>query len=320
MLPSAIAQFGEYEVVNGRLRVAEDRFNEAHAVATAIGSSDSQRRANTGPAIAAAWRGLDAQATTMIETLERDAHDRGLGMLVSSARHASAILHIGHGRYEAGLAAAVGTDLDPFVATSALPELIEASVRVDDRDLAVDAAERLAVSASAGGTEWGLGMLARGRALISNGKAADELYREAISRLGRCRVVPQLSRTRLLYGEWLRRERRMKDARRELGLARDAFSMMGAEAFAERAAGELRAAGGHQRHRATNALDELTPQEARIAELVSEGSTNPEIAEHLFISRRTVEYHLSHVFAKVGVTSRTELARVLLERPERDPG
>jgi DNA-binding NarL/FixJ family response regulator len=106
----------------------------------------------------------------------------------------------------------------------------------------------------------------------------------------------------------------MKDARRELGLARDAFSLMGAEAFAERAAGELRAAGGSQRHRATNALDELTSQETRIAELVAEGATNPEIAEHLFISRRTVEYHLSHVFAKVGVTSRTELARVLLER------
>jgi DNA-binding CsgD family transcriptional regulator len=313
ILPSAIGEFGEYEVMIGRLRVAEDRFNEADAVATAIGSTDTQGPA-TGPAIAAAWRGLDAQATTTIATLERDAHERGLGMLVSSAKYASAILHIGHGRYEAALAAAVGTDLDPFVATNALPELIEASVRVDDHDLAVDTAERLAVSASAGGTEWGLGMLARGRALISNGKAADELYREAISRLGRCRVVPQLSRTRLLYGEWLRRERRMKDARRELRLARDAFSMMGAEAFAERAAGELRAAGGHPRPRTTNALDELTAQEAQIAELVSEGSTNPEIAEHLFISRRTVEYHLSHVFAKVGVTSRTELARVLLER------
>jgi DNA-binding CsgD family transcriptional regulator len=313
-LPSAIGQLGEYEVLIGRLRAADDRFDQARAAASAIGSNDAQGRADLGPAIAAAWRGLDTQATTMIEMVEREAHDLGLGMLVSSARHASAILHIGHGRYEAGLAAAVGAALDPFVATNALPELIEASVRVDDRDLAVDATERLAVSASAGGTEWGLGMLARGRALISNRKAADDLYREAISRLGRCRVVPQLSRTRLLYGEWLRRERRMKDARRELGLARDAFLMMGAEAFAERAAGELRAAGGHQRHRTTDALDELTPQEARIAELVSEGSTNPEIAEHLFISRRTVEYHLSHVFAKVGVTSRTQLARVLLER------
>jgi DNA-binding CsgD family transcriptional regulator len=208
----------------------------------------------------------------------------------------------------------VGTDLDPFVATNALPELIEASVRLDDRDIAVDAVERLAVSTSAGGTEWGLGMLARARALLSNGKAADRLYREAISRLGRCRVVPELARARLLYGEWLRRERRTKDARRELGLARDAFSLMGAEAFAERAAGELQAAGGHQRHPATSGLDELTPQEARIAELVSEGSTNPEIAQHLFISRRTVEYHLTHVFAKVGVSTRTELARVLLQQ------
>jgi DNA-binding CsgD family transcriptional regulator len=311
-LPSAISQFGEYEVVIGRLRVAEDRFNEADTVATAIGSSEAWRRANPGPAIAAAWRGLDAQATTMIETWERDAYERGLGMLVSSARHASAILHIGCGRYEAALAASVGTDLDPLVATNALPELIEASVRVDDRERAVDATERLAVSTSAGGTEWGLGMLARARALISNGKEADELYREAITRLGRCRVVPQLARARLLYGEWLRRQRRTKDARRELGVARDAFSMMGAEAFAQRAAGELEAAGGHQRPRAASGLDELTSQEARIAELVSEGSTNPEIAEHLFISRRTVEYHLSHVFAKLGVTSRTELARVLL--------
>jgi DNA-binding NarL/FixJ family response regulator len=106
----------------------------------------------------------------------------------------------------------------------------------------------------------------------------------------------------------------MKDARRELGLARDAFSLMGAGAFEARAAGELQAAGGHQAHRATSGLDELTAQEARIAELVSEGSTNPEIAEHLFISRRTVEYHLTHVFAKVGVTTRTELARALLQR------
>jgi DNA-binding CsgD family transcriptional regulator len=314
MLPSAIGQFGEYEVVIGRLRVAEDRFNEAHAVAIAIGSTGAKGRPSPGPPIAAAWRGLDAQATATIERGERDAYERGLGMLVSSARHASAILHLGCGRYEAALAAAVGTELDPFVATNALPELIEASVRVDDRERAVDATERLAVSTSAGGTDWGLGMLARARALISNGKEADELYREAITRLGRCRVVPQLARARLLYGEWLRRERRTKDARRELGVARDAFSMMGAEAFAERAAGELRAAGGHQRHRTTSGLDELTSQEARIAELVSEGSTNPEIAEHLFISRRTVEYHLSHVFAKVGVTSRTELAKVLLER------
>ena len=314
MLPSAISQFGEYEVVVGRLRVAADRFNEADAAATAIGTTDTQGRANPGPAIAAAWRGLDALATTMIETRERHAHERSLGMLVSSARHASAILHNGFGRYEAALAAAVSTNLDPLVATNALPELIEAAVRVDDHELAVDATERLAVSASGSGTEWGLGVLARARALISKGNEAEELYREAITRLGRSRVVPQLARARLLYGEWLRRERRNKDARLELGLARDAFSMMGAEAFARRAAGELQAAGGHQQHRATKGLDELTSQEARIAELVSEGSTNPDIAEHLFISRRTVEYHLSHVFAKLGVTSRTELARVLLQR------
>jgi DNA-binding CsgD family transcriptional regulator len=313
-LPSAIGQLGEYEVLIGRLRAAGDRFDEARAAASAIESHDAQARADPGPAIAAAWRGLDSHATTMIETVEREAHDLGLGMLVSSARYASAILHIARGRYEAALAAAASTDLDPFVGTPALPELIEASVRLGDFDTAVDAVERLAVSTSAGGTEWGLGMLARARALISNGKAADQLYREAISRLGRCRVVPQLARARLLYGEWLRRERRMKDARRELGLARDAFSLMGAEAFAERAAGELQAAGGHQRHRAMSGLDELTSQESRIAELVSEGWTNPEIAEHLFISRRTVEYHLTHVFAKVGVTTRTELARMLLQQ------
>jgi DNA-binding CsgD family transcriptional regulator len=313
-LPSAIGQLAEYEVLIGRLRAADDRFDESRAAASAIRSHDQQGRPDPGPAIAAAWRGLDEQAATMIATVEREAHDLGLGMLVSSARYASAILHNGRARYETALAAAVGTDLDPFVATNALPELIEASVRADDRDVAVDAIERLAVSASAARTDWGLGMLARARALISNGKAADEHYREAISRLGRCRVVPQLARARLLYGEWLRRERRMKDARRELGLARDAFSLMGAEAFEERAAGELQAAGGHQRHRATSGLEELTTQEARIAELVAEGSTNPEIAEHLFISRRTVEYHLTHVFAKVGVSTRTELARVVLQQ------
>jgi DNA-binding CsgD family transcriptional regulator len=202
------------------------------------------------------------------------------------------------------------------VATTALPELIEAAVRSGERELAVTAVGRLSERANASGTHWALGTLARSRALLEAGGRAEELYREAIERLRRSRAAPQLARAHLVYGEWLRRERRRREAREQLRTARDMFVFIGAQAFAERARGELTATGEHARRRSEAPEDLLTEQEARIARLVCEGATNAAIAAQLFISTRTVEYHLHKAFRKLGVSSRTQLARVMLESDE----
>jgi DNA-binding CsgD family transcriptional regulator len=197
--------------------------------------------------------------------------------------------------------------------TWALQELIEAAARSGERTGAADALRRLSEATRASGTDWALGIEARSRALLSENDAAEHLYCDAIGRLGRTRVRVEVARAYLLYGEWLRRERRRLDAREQLRSAYQMFTEMGAEAFAERARRELSATGETVRTRLIDSPGELTPQEIRIGWMARDGASNQEIATQLFISRKTVEYHLRKVFAKLGISRRGELSRVLPE-------
>jgi DNA-binding CsgD family transcriptional regulator len=190
-------------------------------------------------------------------------------------------------------------------------ELIEAAVRAGTAETGADTQKRLLEMTSASGTDWALGIAARSQALLLEGQKAEDLYVEAIDRLGRSRMAVDLARAHLLYGEWLRRQRRRLDARQQLRVAHDRFSAFGMEAFAERARVELEATGERARKRTVDTLDYLTPQEAQISRLVAEGNSNREIAAQLFISPSTVEYHLRKVFRKLEVTSRTQLAHKL---------
>jgi DNA-binding CsgD family transcriptional regulator len=197
-----------------------------------------------------------------------------------------------------------------------MAELIEAAARTGQPGRAAAALRRLAEITSASGTDWALGIQARSRALLTSGEAAEPLYREAIERLGRTRVRTELARAHLVYGEWLRRNRRRVDAREQLRGAHEMLTAMGIEGFAERARRELIATGQTLRKRTIDTVDELTAQEAQIAGLARAGHTNPEIGAKLFISARTVEWHLRKVFTKLGISSRRELYAALpdLER------
>jgi DNA-binding CsgD family transcriptional regulator len=200
---------------------------------------------------------------------------------------------------------------EPAVANWGLTELIEAAARSGKTELAADAIDRLSKKTRASGSDWALGVEARSRALLSEGDAAELLYREAIERLSRTRVRVELARAHLLYGEWLRRAGRRRDARAHLRTAREMLTAMGAAAFAERARRELLATGETVRTRSVETRDELTAQEMQIAQLASDGRTNPEIGAQLFISPRTVEWHLRNVFTKLAIRSRRELAIAL---------
>ena len=231
-----------------------------------------------------------------------------------------ALMHNGRGRYAEALAAAQRAceydDVGPFA--WALVELIEAGVRSDAADAASAALDRLSRRTQASGTDWALGIEAGSRALVSDGRDAEPHYREAVERLARTRGVVHLARARLLYGEWLRREGRRVDAREQLRTAHETLGRIGAEAFAERARRELLATGETARTRTEDARDALTPQEAQIAQLARDRHTNPEIGAQLFISPRTVEYHLRKVFTKLDISSRKELRGALAGVP--DPG
>jgi DNA-binding CsgD family transcriptional regulator len=294
----------------GELAAAASLIEEVQAVTEAAGS----QIAPYGAIGLAAWQGREAEASELFEASVKEVVPRGEGVGLTAIQWASAQLHNSLGRYEDALAAAQQFGERPeelLFATWGLVELIEAATRSGNSAVATDALGRLSETTRASGTDWGLGIEARSRALLSEGKHAERLYREAIDRLARTRVRVALARAHLIYGEWLRRERRRADAREQLRTAYEMFVTMGAEGFAERAGRELLATGETARKRAVETSDELTAQEAQVARLARDGLTNPEIGARLFISPRTVQYHLRNVFLKLGIDSRTQLDRVL---------
>jgi DNA-binding CsgD family transcriptional regulator len=236
-----------------------------------------------------------------------------LGLALKSALWASATLHNGSGRYQQALAVATEAEALPWGWNSHLfvHELIEAAERCGQRVVAVAALDRLTAYSETSGSDWAMGMQYRSQALLADDDAAEDLYREAINRLSRTKIRPELARAHLLYGEWLRRENRRIDARVQLRMAHEMFVDMGINAFAERTRHELLATGETVRKRTVDSFAELTPQEAHIARLAADGRTNPEIGAQLFISARTVEWHLRKVFTKLNVSSRRELGEAL---------
>jgi ATP/maltotriose-dependent transcriptional regulator MalT len=266
----------------------------------------------------AAWQGDVAKATALIEGSLTTAVSRGAGLALASVDYATAVLYNGLGRYEEALAAAQQASEHPqeLLSTLILPELIEAAVRSGQPARAAGALDLLAETTRASGTDWALGTEARSRALLSKNQAAGDLYREAIDRLGRTGLRVELARAHLLYGEWLRRQRRRGDAREQLRAAYEIFVSAGAGAFAERARTELRATGERAPKRTPQTRDALTAREAHIARLAGQGASNPEIAAQLFISPATVAYHLRKVFAALGISSRNQLATALPAQPD----
>jgi DNA-binding CsgD family transcriptional regulator len=240
---------------------------------------------------------------------------RGEGIGIAVAEWANAVLNNGLGSYENAMQAAqraAAHSVEMVIPTWASAELVEAAVRSGHNDVAAHALQQLAERTTPSGTDWARGVEARSRALLSEGDTAESLYLESIERLGRTRVRVDLARAHLLYGEWLRRERRRIDACGQLRIAHDMLDAMGMQAFAERAGRELQATGETARRRTIATGDEeLTAQEAQIARMARDGLSNPEIGVRMFISGRTVQYHLRKVFTKLGIESRTQLDRVL---------
>jgi ATP/maltotriose-dependent transcriptional regulator MalT len=258
--------------------------------------------------------GKEADASALIAATIEHATARGQGLAVSVAQWAASVLYNGLARYDEALATArqvTAHDIDPYPNMWALPELVEAAARVGETDVAREALDRLAEMTQPAGTEWALGTEARSRALLSDGEDADLLYREAIERFGRTGLRPELARAHLLYGEWLRREGQRRVAREQLRTAHQMFAGIGMEAFAERTGRELLATGERARKRTDDTRDDLTAQEAQIAQLAREGYSNPEIGAQLFLSPRTVEWHLRKVFTKLDISSRKELDAAL---------
>jgi DNA-binding CsgD family transcriptional regulator len=311
-LPFALSTRVGVCLFGGEVEAAASLVEEADALAEA---TDGRIIPPYGELTVAAFRGREDELMPAVATRTEGFRRDGEGMGLTLSLWATAVLCNGLARYDDALAAAEDACEDPhelWFSTFALVELIEAAVRSGRADRAAEALEILSTSTSASGTPWALGVEARSRAVLANEDVAEQLYREAIDRLEPTRLRVDLARARLLYGEWLRRERRRVDAREQLRIAHDFFSDVGMEAFAERASIELRATGEHPaRERSLGALDQLTPQEAQVSRLVAQGHTNREIAAQLFISPSTVEYHLGKVFRKLDVKSRTQLAHRL---------
>jgi DNA-binding CsgD family transcriptional regulator len=308
-LPTGLVYRAGVHLHAGEFTAASALIEEADTITAATGNA----RVRYTSLVLAAWRGEEAPALELIEADVRDATARGEGRLPGMAGYVTAVLYNGLGNYEAALAGAGRAceheDLGFF--GWSLTELVEAASRSGAHADAADALRQLEGRTSAAGTDWALGILARSRALLSEGRAADDLYRESIERITRTRMTVHLARAHLVYGEWLRRESRRLDAREQLHTAYQMLSQIGAEAFAERARRELLATGETVRKRTVATRGALTAQEAQIARLAARRQTNSEIGARLFISPRTVEWHLRKVFTKLGISSRRELSAAL---------
>jgi DNA-binding CsgD family transcriptional regulator len=309
-LPNHLHNLGFSFGTTGDFAGAGSLIGEAESIASASGTQ-------TAPYTALRLRSLQGRETetrALIASTLEIGRAAGHEFADAHADWAAAVLFNGLARYDEAAAVAHRASLPPYepsVTTLVLPELIEATVRKGDVELARDALERLMARTEPFESDIARGIEARSRALLSTGADAEGLYRKAIERLGRTLVRPELARSHLLFGEWLRRENRRVDARAELRAAHELFVEIGMEAFANRARNELQATGEHVRARAPEARDDLTAQERQIAELARDGLSNPEIGARLFLSPRTVEWHLRHVFAKLGIRSRRELANAL---------
>lgn len=306
MLPIALAICAASHVFAGDLAEAASMAAEWREITEAMGIA----RSPTAALILAAWQGQEAEVSRLIAATTNAAESRREGQWLDVVTYSRTVLYNGLGRYEDALGAArAGTAYIPELGPSlwVLPELIEAATRCGQTPAAADALARLAATTRASDTAWALGIHARSQALLSDGEAAENAYREAIERLGVAGLRGELARAHLLHGEWLRRERRLLEAREELRTAHDMFIAAGMDAFARRAARELLATGETARRRTAETGGELTAQEAQIVRLVRERLSNSEIAARLFISPRTVEWHVSRIFAKLQLTSRRQL-------------
>ncbi len=306
-LPLYLSALGLASAWMGDFAGAASNVAEADSVAAATGSHFAPYTLLRLRAL----QGREAEASAAIEQAAAAGPSAAL-----YAQWATAVLYNGLARYKAAAWSArqaTSNTFEYWVSVWALPELVEAAMHVGDAELARDALERLAETIQPADTDFALGIETRSRALLSDGTAANDLYREAIERFSRTRLRPELARAHLLYGEWLRREGRRVDAREQLRTAHHLFDAIGMEAFAERARRELLATGEKARKRSPGTREELTPQEEQIARLAREGLSNPEIGAQLFVSARTVEWHLRNVFAKLGITSRRQLRTALSE-------
>ncbi len=308
---SVVTQCGDFETATS-LAAEKDVVNEVTGI----------RLATTCDLLLAGYRGRPAEAVPLFTATTEDSTARGEGLAVQMANWSAAVLHNGLGRYAEALAVAepaTEETYSPLSTQLVLPELIEAAVRTGRADLAREALDRLSAMTVIEGSDWAKGLEARSRALVSEGQEAEQCYAEAVERLGRTPLRPESARARLLYGEWLRRENRRLDARHQLHAAYHLFTVIGADAFAERARSELLATGEKVRKREVDTYSQLTPQEEHIVRLARDGRTNPEIAAELFISTRTVEWHLRKVFAKLGIASRRDLHNGLPPRGQHTP-
>jgi DNA-binding CsgD family transcriptional regulator len=309
VLPVTLNYLAALRIYQGDLEAAGILLDESDSISrSAIGTPGDVMRL-----LLAAYRGEEAETLRRIESLEAAAATRREGLIVTACEYSTAALYNGLAYYEAALGAAQrAAELDDLSVSSwALPELVEAAVRSGQTEVAIDAVERLAERTRAADTDFARGVEACSRALVGEGAVAEAAYREAIDALGRTSMRMFLGRAQLLYGEWLRRANRRTDARVQLGAAHEFFTRVGAEGFAGRAARELVATGAKPRRRTDETRAQLTAQEAQIAMLARDGHTNPEIGAQLFLSPRTVEWHLRKVFMKLGVRSRRDLRSAL---------
>jgi DNA-binding CsgD family transcriptional regulator len=308
-LAFALNYLARTHILAGELSTATRLVEEDHLIADAVGHPPV---ADTAMMLAA-WRGREQEASELIEAVSREAAARAAPALGRRADYASAVLSNGLGRSAAAYDAARRAFERESMGygSHVVPELVEAAARTGDLELLGTVQQWLSERARVTPTDWVLGIEARARALLSDGESAERYHRESIERLGRTRVRAQLARAHLLYGEWLRRERRRGEAREPLRTAHEMLDAMGIAAFAERASRELGATGETARKRTVETAVDLTTQEAQVAGLARDGLSNPQIAARLFISARTVQYHLGKVFSKLDITSRSQLAQAL---------